>query len=144
MNKYNNSNFSDEDSDEIIDVSVYTKDARSLILSERTMEDILNNDCLNLVKEKYLTDAFRFLRSNKLLEFRKLVCARKNIINIKYEKTYLIHEACRMGNPHFVSILLLLGAKCNLVDDNGMVAQQYAIKSSNSLLIDILGLFGVF
>ena len=144
MNKYFNSNFSILDSDEIIDIDMYTKDARTLILSEQTMQDIINNEPTLIVKQKYLVDAFQFLRADKLFEFRKLVCQHKNIINYKYDKTYLIHEACRLGNPDFVSLLLFLGAKCNLVDDHGFVAQQYAITTSHTLIIDILGLFGVF
>ena len=46
----NNTNKSNDEIDELIDTKVYTLDTRQLILSEQSMNDIINN------KQKYLTN----------------------------------------------------------------------------------------
>lgn len=141
--KYNEKeNDSDEESDELIDMTEYNKDTRDLILTEESVYDIINNKSAYDLQHKYLADAFRYLRANKLSEFRKVVGANRYMINTKYNKNYLIHEACRLGNPDFVSILLFLGAVCNILDDHGLMAQHYAVKSKSTVIIDILSLFG--
>lgn len=138
-NTYDNS---DNESDELIDMVEYNKDTRYLLLTEDTVNDIINNKNAYDFQHKYLADAFRYLRANKISEFRKIVGSNRFIINTKYGKTFLIHEACRLGNPDFVSILLFLGSVCNVLDDNGMMAQHYAVKSKSTVIVDILSLFG--
>lgn len=133
---------SNESADELIDTCEYTKDTRELIISAEAVEDIVMNKNEYDLKHKNLIDAFRYLRTNKLSEFRKLFGTDRSMINTKYDKTYLLHEACRIGNPDFVSILLFLGGNCNILDDNGMMAQHYAVKSKSTVIIDILSLFG--
>jgi hypothetical protein len=128
--------------DELIDMSNYTRDTRDLVLSEQTMLDIFNNKSNCTAQQKYLSDAFRFLRSNKMPEFRKLTTAHTFIVNLKYNKTFLIHEACKLGKSDFVGFLLFLGAKCNVQDDHGLMASHYASRSKVTVSIDIIALFG--
>ena len=68
------------------------------------------------------------MRANKLSDFWIVVSANRFMINTKYNKTFLIHEACKLGNPDFVSILLFLGSVCDVLDDHGMVVHHYAVK----------------
>lgn len=134
---------SDSDSSlELIDMTTYNRDTTDLILSDKDMYDIVNGKSKCTLQQKYLSDAFRFIRSNKLLDFRKVISGHIFIINSKYNKTFLIHEACRLGNPEFVSLLLFLGARCNMLDDNGLMAQHYAVKSKQTVIVDIISLFG--
>lgn len=134
--------------DELIDMLEYNKDNRDLILTQEIVDDIINNKSKYNIQRKYLADAFKYLRNNKLSEFRKVVGENSSIINDKYDKTFLIHEACKIGNHEFVLILLFLGAVCDTLDDHGMTAQHHAVaislkNSTNpSLIIDILFLFG--
>lgn len=138
-NKINNETNS---SDEQIDTSEYTKDTRNLILTDEIVLDIISNKSSYNFQQKHIFDAFRFLKNNKLTEFRKLITDHKNLINIKHNKTYLLHEACKLGVSDFVSLLLFLGAKSSIHDDHGLMAQHYAAKSDNCVIIDILALFG--
>jgi ankyrin repeat protein len=127
--------------DELIDPE-FIIDTKTLIISESSFNEIKNNNyCVDII-QKNLMDAFRYLRTKKSSEFRKLVTSNKNIINQKYDKTFLIHEACKIGNSDYVSLLLLLGSKCNLIDDHGFMAQHYAVNSKNILIVDILYTFG--
>lgn len=129
-------------SDELIDMYDYTRDTRNLILSDSVVCDILNELNQEHTKMQNISIAFKYLRLLKLAEFRKLVNDNKSIINIKFENTYLIHEACRLGNPEYVALLLFLGAKCSILDDNGYMAQHYAVMAKSTVIIDILALFG--
>ena len=93
--------------------------------------------------EKYIDDAYRLMRSKNITEFRKLINNfNKNMINQKHKRTFLIHEACRLGDPDFVSIMLFLGANCSIKDDFGYMAQHYSVKSKITIIVDILALFG--
>jgi len=127
--------------DEPIDMYDYTRDTRDLILSDRVMIDILNETLSGNAHVRHLSDAFRYLKLNKLVEFRRTVSKNRPIINIKFRKTFLLHEACRLGNPECVSLLLFLGGVCSVMDDNGYMAQHYATMSKSTVIIDILALF---
>lgn len=132
--------------DELIDTNNYTKDTREYIISDSAYHDILKNTYSGL-DYKYLSDAFKLLRLNKICEFKRLVSSHKTIINIKYQKTYLIHEACKLGYVDCVAVLLFLGARCSILDDNGYMAQHYVIKYEKLIqkaimIIDLLCLFG--
>jgi len=127
--------------DELIDQE-FIIDTKILIISESSFNEIKNNNyCIDIV-QKNLMNAFHYLKTQKTIDFRKIVTNNKNIINQKYNKTFLIHEACKIGNSDYVSLLLLLGSKCNLIDDYGFMAQHYAVNSKNILVVDILYTFG--
>jgi len=134
-----------EDSDEYIDMHKYTRDIRDMVLSDQTMNDIIgsysNSQAMKSQKIS-LSLAFKSLRANDMTEFRRIVCEQKDIINTKHSGTYLIHEACHLGNADFVCLLLFLGAKCNLMDDKGLMAQHYAVIGNDPMCVDILFLFG--
>lgn len=127
--------------DEIIDTTEYTKDTRDFIITDDAV-DLIMADRVNGSSQKDIGDAFRFLRSNNLVEFRKIIGRNRFIVNNKHNKTFLVHEACRLGNVEFVSLLLFLGAQCTIMDDNGFMAQHYAVKSKSTVVVDILFLFG--
>jgi ankyrin repeat protein len=131
-----------DDSSEEIDMTNYNKDMRQMIISEKNFCDIISNNVKSNSKLKLLSNAFRYMRVNKFTEFRKIICKNKSIINNKYNKTFLIHEACKKGDPDYIALLLFLGAKCSIIDDHGMMAQHYAVKSGSIIAIDILSLFG--
>lgn len=126
---------------ELIDVN-YTCDTRNLIISEIGLNDILNNRSPD-IKRRNLIKAFKYLRDKNVIEFCRTVNDNRSIINIKYDSTYLIHEACRLGEPECVSILLLMSVSCDSFDDNGLMPQHYAVKSKSTLVVDILSLFGI-
>lgn len=132
-------NYDNRDNDsEIIDMELYNKDTRNLLILERDLYDIMNTDN----KKNDINTAFRYIKNNKLSELKKLLLKNKNIINMKYKNTYLIHEACRLGQTEIASLLLFMSSKCNIIDGNGKMAQHYAINSEETLLIDILAIFG--
>lgn len=141
INKITN-NIKLEEYDEFIDTQKYTIDVRELILSDQTMCEIMRSYSNTKSQKILLTAAFKSLRTNNMLEFRRIICEQKDIVNTKYEGTYLIHEACRLGNADFVCLLLFLGAKCNIMDDKGLMAQHYAIIGRDPMCVDILFLFG--
>jgi ankyrin repeat protein len=148
MIKHNNCNFShncesekhedhnDDCSDDCNDDC--NDEIRDMMITEETIQDIMNEIAI----KNYLADAFKFLRSKNMSEFRKIVSFDRDIINKKYNNTYLIHEACKIGDPDYVSLLLLLGAKCDIIDEYGMMAQHYAVKYKSIVIVDILSLFG--
>lgn len=123
------------DSDELIDMN-YSCDTRNLIMTEIGMNDILNNRSPDII------GAFKCLRDKNVAEFCRIVTNNRSIIDDKHDSTYLIHEACRLGEPECVSILLLMGASCDTFDDNGLLPQHHAVKSGITLVIDLLTLFG--
>lgn len=129
-----------DDELELIDMKNYTRDTRDLIISEFDMNKIVNK--INTNYSYHLIDAFKCLRDKNTIKFCKIINNNRQIIDIKYDKTYLLHEACRLGQQECVSILLLMGAKCDMFDDNGMMPQHYAAKSGCTLIVDILILFG--
>lgn len=126
----------------IDDEFVDTRDSRELILSDQTMTEIIKSYSSIKSQKLLLTMAFKSLRSNNMMEFRRIICEQKDIVNIKHDGTYLIHEACRLGNADFVCLLLFLGAKCNIMDDKGLMAQHHAVIGHDPMCIDILFLFG--
>lgn len=131
-----------EEEDEMIDMDNYTRDTRNMILTDETVQSIINDTSKGGIHQKNLMDAFKALKTSKFGDFRKIVSDDRSIINMKHDKTYLIHEACRLGNPECVSLLMFLGARCSVLDDRGMMAQHYAVQSRSTVVIDILSLFG--
>ncbi len=131
-----------EECDELIDTYRYTRDLRELVISDQTMCDIVKSYSSVKSQKILLNMAFKSLRTNNMMEFRRIICEQKDVVNIKHDGTYLIHEACRLGNADFVCLLLFLGAKCDTMDDKGLMAQHYAVISNDPMCIDILFLFG--
>lgn len=131
----------DEDTDEPIDMDLYTKDTRDTILTEDVVKDIIFNINQNAM-HRDVSNAFRYIRDRDLYMFRTLVSSNTSIVNTKYNNTYLIHEACRLGDLDFVAFLLSHGARCNIIDDNGFMAQHYAVRSKSIFVVDLLVLFG--
>ncbi|VBB18518.1 hypothetical protein YASMINEVIRUS_981 [Yasminevirus sp. GU-2018] len=130
------------DDDELIDVDNYTRDTREFIISDNCVDEIIAERSTTGFSQKQISDAFKYLRSNNFTEFRKAVGKNKSIVNVKFCKTYMIHEACRLANPECVSLLLFLGAKCSTLDDEGFTAQHRAVMSKSTVIVDILSLFG--
>ena len=132
-------NINECDIAEKIDMVVYNKDTTNLILSNEDLDDIL--DIYNNTKN-YIVLAFKYLESNNINKFRKLISQHKYIINTKYNGTYLIHKACSIGDSEIVSFLMFTGAICSNMDDTGLMAQHYSIYSKETIIIEILELFG--
>lgn len=144
-------------SDEMIDTDQYNKNPVNMTLSDADVEQILSDQ--NRAKSKTTTSAstaskaskvlsilsaaHTLMKQNKIDEFRKLTMDAKNIINEPYENKYLIHEACRMGKPEYVSFIMFLGGEPSIIDHSGFMGQHYAVLSYRSILIDILFLFNV-
>lgn len=140
-NKIKGLNVFNLDIDEIINAD-YTYDNRDLIITDETVNEILNEPS-NVHNIQSLINAFEFLRADNIVEFRNIIGENKTLLNTKYNNTYLIHESCKLKNPECVSLLLFLGADCSLIDDYGFTAQHHAVMSGSTLIIDILSLFGI-
>ena len=137
------------DMDDVIDMTEYTRDTRWLILTEDDMKiivgDFKSRDNLRsneTLQQKYLAMAFSCIKRNDLMEFRKTLYCCKYIVNHKYNKTFLIHEACRLNAPDFVGVLLFMNVNCNVIDDCGFMPQHYAARCKSTVIIDILAIFG--
>lgn len=130
-------------SDEIIDIIKYNKDSLELILTDNDLNDIISSKKSYSFNLKYLSDAFEMIDKDDSTLFRKHINEYKWIINIKHKKTYLLHYCCSKGKLEFVSFLLFLGAKPNLIDDYGHMAQHKAIITDNSIIIDVMAVFGI-
>lgn len=127
-----------DDEDEQIDTTNYTIDIINMIISDNVFkkcEDSENNVHI-------LADAFDSLKNGNFTMFKKIMNKNKNLVNKKYSGSYLIHDACSLGNPEYVALLLFLGANCSILNDKGMTAQHCAVTSGLPVIIDILALFG--
>ena len=130
----------DCDDDEI--QSAYTSNDVNMIITDDGYMAIMlenigtNNDmCI-------LAEAFNLIKQKEITKFRKLITKNKNIIDKKYNGTFLIHESCIKAVPECTALLLFLGAKCSVLNCNGMTAQHCAVLSGSTIMIDILSLFG--
>lgn len=145
--KYNAENGENEENkeneDEVIETVQFLSNSKK-ILTEADRIDIIRRGANSLTNLERQTRLFNLIRADNSYEFKKLLefDINKDIINVIYKKTYLLHEACRRGMADIVTFLLFLNADCNLRDNNGMYPQHNAALSNCAILIDILSVFG--
>ena len=132
----------DSADEELIEIDRYEYDSRKMILTESDRLDIMKSGTTSLTNEQRLSRLFNYIRTQESREFRNLLSEDKSVINMKFNNTYLLHEACRKGAIDVVTFLLFSDADCHIRDENGHYPQHAAAQSNCPILIDILNVFG--
>ena len=111
-------------------------------LSENEHSTIIRNYSEYCV-DKILEQAIDCIYQGNALRFKNILDKTPQIIEKKFNGTYLLHLVCTVGKINFVNLLLFRGAEATLLNDDGKSPLHECVANKNYVILHLFVMFGI-